>query len=181
MGGDELVNNLISRKQELLIRVHNYINGLSTIKFILIATVLRFIVLFLLIPLYKRFPMKSFIPYDGHVLWVLFMFCIAGPIRETFIFQFIPLEILKVLSREKEYRTLHVLISALIFGICHFKYYESIAKVIDISLVGVVLGYTYVNFSNKNKDRFWITTALHGFISLITLAITPILVRLTNI
>lgn len=175
------MNNLINRKQESLTRVINYINGLPLIKFILIATVIRLIVLCLLIPLYRRFPLNPIIEYDGNILLVLFMICITGPIRETFLFQFIPLELLKVLSKKKKHKTLHVIIAALIFGIVHFHHYENIAKVIDTISGGIILGYTYVSYSNKEKNPFWTTTALHGFINLVSLVIEPVFLQWTNI
>jgi hypothetical protein len=95
-------------------------------------------------------------------LW--FIVTIVVPIFETFLNQYLPFKLLQNWNLTKNKYGLYILISAIIFGLCHCY---SLQYMIFAFSVGLVLGYTYYFYSKTPKIAFWSTTFIHGLRNLV--------------
>ncbi|MDF1616779.1 CPBP family intramembrane glutamic endopeptidase [Petrocella sp. FN5] len=151
-----------------------YLRSLPTAKFILIMTLISFIVdnilLILLELLMKKDvggPELEEIPI---VLLFLFVVIIV-PIIETFIFQYIIIRILKKINFLKNRMVLVMFISAVVFGASHTY---SIYYMFITFITGILLAYTFVVYEDKKVSAFWVTTAIHGLINGVSVVIVTL-------
>jgi membrane protease YdiL (CAAX protease family) len=90
-------------------------------------------------------------------LWIVASIII--PVLETFFNQYLPFKLMQSWHLTKNKYGLYIVISAIIFGLCHCY---SIQYMIFAFSVGLVLGYTYCFYSKTPKIAFWSTTLIHG-------------------
>jgi membrane protease YdiL (CAAX protease family) len=98
--------------------------------------------------------------------WILVV--IIAPILETFLNQWLPFKLMQKWSLTKNKYGIYILISAIIFGLCHTY---SLQYILFAFSVGLILGYTYFFYSKTPKLAFWITTLIHGLRNLTTFLI----------
>ncbi len=84
---------------------------------------------------------------------------IFAPFLETILNQYLPFKFLQTFTWTKNKCGFYVVGSAIIFGLCHCY---SIQYIIFAFAVGLILGYTYLFYSNSPKKAFWSTTLIHA-------------------
>lgn len=168
-------------------KIHNYLNRLSTIKFIIMALIVNILILaftsFLSLHTFLsnyRAPMiQDYVQPDfsfNYVLSFIISAVIIAPIWETFVFQTIPIvvtsAIIKEQSRKRHFGIIPILISALFFAIIHyFDYGNDLPKLISTFLIGLLLAYSYTIYMHKKKRPYLITAIIHGLMNLTALII----------
>ena len=90
-------------------------------------------------------------------IWILVS--VFVPVFETFLNQRLPFKLMQNWSLTKNKYGLYILISAIIFGLCHCY---SLQYMIFAFAVGLVLGYTYFFYSKTPKLAFWTIALIHG-------------------
>jgi uncharacterized membrane protein YccC len=95
------------------------------------------------------------------------------PIVETFLNQKLPFVLLQSWNLTKNKYGLYVLLSAILFGLCHTY---SVQYLLFAFSVGLILGYTYLFYSKTPKLAFWVTSLIHSLRNLTTL----MLIAFTN-
>lgn len=143
--------------------IHNYLQNLSTIRFIIIMVLLTFIVLLPFAPLFYLY--EKHIGQMGEpsiVTGTLRIKFIAGsvlaPILETIIFQYGVIEILSSLKFFKEKNIVIAIISAALFGVSHSYSYLYIFYGF---LIGLLLAYSYLTYKKKKISAFWVVFWIH--------------------
>lgn len=150
-----------------------YLRSLSTAKFILIMTLVSYIVIIPLalmaffIKLYVGGPELEEIPL---VLFFLIV-VIIGPIWETLVYQLLIIRFLKKFSFFKNRKLLIIVISAMFFALAHVY---SIYYVFVGFMMGCLLAYSFVIYEDKKVSAFWVTMAIHGLRNGISVVITDI-------
>lgn len=91
--------------------------------------------------------------------WTWIGISVIVPIFETFLNQRLPFKLMQNWSLTKNKYGLYILISAIIFGLCHCF---SLQYIIFAFAVGLVLGYTYYFYSKTPNVAFWTTALIHG-------------------
>lgn len=89
----------------------------------------------------------------------LIVVAVIIPIFETFLNQYLPFKLMQKWSLTEKKYGLYIIISAIIFGLCHCY---SLQYMIFAFSVGLILGYTYYFYSKTPKIAFWSTTLIHG-------------------
>lgn len=94
---------------------------------------------------------------------------LVAPFFETFLFQRLPFNLMQNWSLTRNKYGLYILVSSVIFGLCH---YYSLQYMIITFAGGLVLAYTYFFYCKMPKVAFWTTVLIHGLrnsMALITL------------
>jgi hypothetical protein len=81
------------------------------------------------------------------------------PILESLLNQYLPFILMQKWSLTKRKYGLYIIISAIIFGLCHCY---SIQYMIFAFSLGLILGYTYYFYSKTPKIAFWSITLIHS-------------------
>lgn len=115
-----------------------------------------------------KFGEKDAGPDLGIGIGSCIVIAIIAPIFETFLNQELPFILLQNWNLTKNKYGIYILISAIIFGLCHTY---SLQYVLFAFSVGLVLGYTYFFYSKTPKLAFWITALIHGLRNLTTFII----------
>ena len=96
------------------------------------------------------------------LMFISFMLGVVVPLLETFLFQFLVLEIMLLLFQGRGWTGMAIHVSALVFALWHLPnlgmfYY----------LTGLVLAWTYVSQAHESRGRGFLATAVvHGLINL---------------
>ncbi|WP_160692258.1 CPBP family intramembrane glutamic endopeptidase [Clostridium sp. C2-6-12] len=146
-------------------RANKYLQGLSTIKFIIVIvllTYLTFMIFFPLIYLYEEYIGQMGGPENLNAASVesqIIIGSIIGPLIETFIFQYGIIEILSSTKIFKEKNIIIAVISSLLFGISHSYSY---IYMVYAFIIGLLLAYSYFVYRKKGFSAFWIVFIIHG-------------------
>ena len=157
--------------RKLVLGLHNFMDRLSVVKFILLATLLNIGIIIIISPLHIIYPIvEDYVQptiFWGNVFGVV----VVAPIWETFAFQTIPLFILGgIRSDEERIRFSSIIVSAFLFGGIHYlDYYYSFIKFISTFLMGVVLAYAYELYYYKGRKPYLITALIHSLTNLVFL------------
>ena len=89
----------------------------------------------------------------------IFIVVILAPLLETLLNQHLPFKLFQALNWTKNKYGLYVVVSAIIFGLCH---YYSLRYIIFAFAVGLIWGYTYLFYSKSPGKAFWTTTLIHA-------------------
>jgi len=160
-------------------KLDTYLRSLPTAKFILVMTLISYIVVILIAIMV--FFMK--IDIDGPeveevpVVLLFLIFVIIIPIFETFIYQFLIIRLLKKFNFFKSRKLLVVLISAVFFGTGHIY---SIYYVFFTFVLGLPLAYAFIIYEDKKVSAFWVTTAIHGLINGVSVVIVTLEILYQN-
>ncbi len=158
-------------------KFHNELKNLSTFKLILISIASMFVVQLLITPFYRLYPINSAdsVVYDmykldtfANFLRRLFFTGIIHPIIETLIFQTLIIRVVLILTKKifmKESLITYlipIVISSIAFGYMHFYGYNSIVKIINTFLLGLILAYTYVVAYTSGKKATRCVICVHA-------------------
>jgi hypothetical protein len=98
---------------------------------------------------------------------------VLGPLLETFLFQFIPIEFYYKFFRKKKYsKWVFIGISSIIFGVSH-NY--NIITIFDAIFAGVLFSVLYIHFKNLYLNGFLFTFLLHALYNLYAFIIDDLL------
>jgi len=151
-----------------------YLRSLPTAKFILVMTLISYIVsyiLYILLVLLMKVDMGR-PEFEKIPIVLLFLFvAIIAPIVETFIFQYLIIRILKKINFFKNRMVLVMFISAVVFGASHTY---SIFYMFMTFISGLLLAYAFIVYEDKKASAFWVTMAIHSFKNSITWTIITI-------
>ncbi|ARJ25564.1 CPBP family intramembrane metalloprotease (plasmid) [Bacillus mycoides] len=142
--------------------IHNFLSNLNKIPFILLMTIISFLIT---IPLNLFLPPSQANPSINesiieHILLVL----IIAPFLETLLFQKVLFFILQLSSYISERNILTILIASIIFGLTH---QFDITYIAAATLMGIVFNYSYSIYQEKNYNdpksmsAFWIVFWIH--------------------
>ncbi|AKA70409.1 CPBP family intramembrane glutamic endopeptidase [Clostridium scatologenes] len=143
--------------------IHNYLQKLSTIKFIITIVLLMYLLIIPFIPLshlYQKnigqiggpFSINTSLAYE------IIVGSILSPILETAIFQYAIIEFLSSINILKGKSILIIIISAVLFGIPHSYSYIYIFYGF---IMGLLLAYSYLTYKSKNFSAFWVVFWIH--------------------
>lgn len=150
--------------KKLFKSIHNYLQELSTIKFIVTMVLLTYLAIIPFIPLfslYEKYIGKMGEPINivtATLLWKIINGSILTPILETFIFQYTIIEILSSIKILKEKNIVIVMVSAVLFGISHPYSYLYIFYAF---IIGLLLAYSYLIYKKKKFSAFWVVFWIH--------------------
>ncbi|PKM68124.1 MAG: hypothetical protein CVU95_05640 [Firmicutes bacterium HGW-Firmicutes-2] len=154
-------------------KLDTYLRSLPTAKFILIMTLISFLVVIplALMAFFMNIDMNG---PDFDEIPIVLSFLSLGiivPIFETLIFQFLIIRFLKKFSFFKNRIYITILISAVLFGLAHtYSIYYMFFAFVD----GLLLAYAFVIYEDKKVSAFWVTMAIHGLRNVLSVAITAI-------
>ncbi|AKL94346.1 CAAX protease self-immunity protein [Clostridium aceticum] len=167
-----LSENITKSFRKKISSIHNWLINLSPIKFVFCMTVSSYLILFplilvlVLIEYTGDFNEESIDLFnnEGVILVILFT-AVLAPLVETAVYQMFPVRCLRKTNFLKERPMIIILISAVFFG---FGHTYNIIRVIETTLIGIILAYSYHIYLEKNFYPFWIVTSIHGLRNLIT-------------
>ena len=113
----------------------------------------------------------SSILLDLGLLKRIFYGVLLAPFIETFFFQYLPIELLRLVAKNKD--TFIVFISGVLFGYAHYFNNHDYLFSIAAFLVGLIFASIYV-FAKKRKDitfPFLLVFCIHSVINLISISI----------
>lgn len=142
-----------------------YLRSLPTAKFILIMTLISFIVDNILLILLELLMKKDVGGPEFEEIPIVLLFLIVViivPIVETFIFQYLIIRILKKINFLKNRMVLVMFISAVVFGASHTY---SIFYMFITFISGLLLAYAFIVYEDKKASAFWVTMAIHGLMN----------------
>ncbi|ABR47267.1 Abortive infection protein [Alkaliphilus metalliredigens QYMF] len=168
--------NMIKKIRKKFLGIHNWLINLSPMIFVPLMTVFSYLILFSFIPVLllieKKFGYRGTFNNDSidvfhneGLLLVILLTVVLAPIVETAVFQMVPIRYLRKTNFLKEKPMITILISAVFFGLGHTY---NIIRVIETSLIGIILAYSYYIYLEKNYYPFWIVTSIHGLRNLMT-------------
>lgn len=145
-------------------RADNYLQGLSTVKFIIIILLLTYLTFIPFLPLFYLY--NEYIGEMGSsetlkaasIGTQIIVASIIGPLLETFIFQYGIIEILSSNKIFKEKKIIIAIISSLLFGISHSYSY---LYMFYAFIIGLFLAYSYFVYKKKGFSAFWIVFIIH--------------------
>ncbi|MCF8018514.1 MAG: CPBP family intramembrane metalloprotease [Vallitaleaceae bacterium] len=154
-------------------KLDTYLRSLPTAKFILIMTLISFLIV---VPLdlmafFINIDMNGPDFYETPIVLSFLSLGIIVPIFETLIFQFLIIRFLKKFIFFKNRIYITILISAVLFGLSHTY---SIAYVFFAFIIGLLLAYAFVIYEDKKASAFWVTMAIHGLRNILSVAIKAI-------
>lgn len=151
--------------KNLLTKFHYYVKNLPTIKYIIFMTLISVLISLIMLPLQLLFPAPNnfyeIVPDWSNYLNVFLQVVLLVPFLETITCQFFPLTILKYVKWIKEYKVLHIFITALFFSIGHYKW-GGIWKVIMALFSGAIYAYSFVLYSNKKAKPVMVVFTMHA-------------------
>lgn len=133
--------------------IHNYLQELSTMRFIVTMILLTFLVIVPFLPLFSLYEKyigemgKPINIVTATLLWKIIDGSILAPILETLIFQYAIIEILNSIKILKERSIVIVMVSAVLFGISHSYSYLYIFYAF---IIGLLLAYSYLIYKKRN-------------------------------
>ncbi|MCB2291451.1 CPBP family intramembrane metalloprotease [Clostridium sp. CS001] len=156
-----------------LSKIHNFFKNLSTPKFIIIMTLLTFVILIPFYPILhflssiSKTPNARPLAYPSLFIYKVFVGCIIAPICETLTSQTLIIYLVCKIHKLKNNNIIAIFISALLFGLGH---YYSISYMFQTFIVGILLAYSYVLYENKPESPFWVVSAIHSLRNFISVA-----------
>ncbi|MBV7275641.1 CPBP family intramembrane metalloprotease [Clostridium sp. PL3] len=157
--------------------INNYLQELSTIKFIITMVVLMHLIITPFIPLFYLYQ-KYVGPIGGPfsintptLTAKIILGSILSPILETAIFQYAIIEFLSSISILREKNILIIIISAILFGISHSYSY---IYVFYGFIMGLLLAYSYLTYKNKSFSAFWVVFLIHCIKNIISIILSTI-------
>jgi uncharacterized protein len=154
--------------RDIFSKTHNYIKGLSLMKFIPLALISTYLILIPLIPLYSWYQnnignMGGFTT-DNTVI-DMFAAIIIAPMLETLFFQ---LGIIRLGEDSFKIKNKYILvfISALLFGLSHWY---SILYILHGFIIGLILAYSFILYDDSKYSAFWIVTTIHALRNLLSI------------
>lgn len=164
---------------EMIKKLHRYLNGLSTFKFILIMTFLTFLIVLPMIPFIVHLEqtgaslggidLQKELSTQPIILILLVAF--IAPLVETFISQWVVIKLLRFIPFISHRSGILAVVSAITFGLGHTY---SLLYMIAMFFVGLLLAYSYLLYETKNKHPFWVVTAIHSLRNSISIMVAPI-------
>lgn len=145
------------------------ISSLSLLPYVVVFTVLSFLVSFLLnvviylIGIETEHVLTPSLKHSG-IFKIILMGVFLAPIIETFIFQKL---LFDFLSDKIKVRFI-ILISALCFGFSHFY---DLVYVINTFFIGIIFAIAYTLWKKRNITPFWIVVIIHLLHNLIILLV----------
>ncbi len=151
-----------------LIRIHDFLKSLPTIYFIGSIVCIDYVIYSMLFGIYSLLGIdimlnKSYIMEFESTTEMIFILIFFAPIVETFIFQFLLINVLLKIRLIKSAIAV-VVISAIIFAIGHsYNIYGNVY----IFISGILLSYSFILYIKKRGSAFWVVTAIHGLMNFI--------------
>lgn len=157
--------------------VHEYFMQLSAIKFIVYISILTYLVVIPYIAIISIFTDDIGSPEvqnSGNIFEVLFLSLVFAPIVETFLYQTIVIQGLRIFTWFRSRPIIIAIISAALFGASHSY---SIYYMFFAFLIGLLLAYSYLMYLYRKQSSFWVTTAIH-FIRNIAMTLMIVIERI---
>ena len=151
-------------------KIHNYLYGLSEIKYILIITVSAYILILSIAAVLSNTSLASDTTYSisSNILIEYLSGVIISPITETFLFQMAIIIFLRDLVGIKNI-AIQIIISALAFGILHLPY--GIIHAVTAFIMGLILAYSYIIYEKKGMHPYWVVVIIHSLSNLISISL----------
>lgn len=145
-------------------RIHNYLQKLSILRFIILMVLLTYVLIIPFIPVFYFY--EKYIGSMGgadnlkemSIVLKIVIASIVGPLIETTIFQYGVIEKLSSTKRFKHKKITISIVSALLFGISHSY---SCLYVFYAFLIGLLLAYSYLIYRDKDISAFWVVFSIH--------------------
>lgn len=165
----------------LLAKLYWYTKNLPTIKYIILMSLISVLISLVMLPLQLLIPAPNnfhvIVPDWSNYLNIFLQVVLLGPFLETITHQFFILTILKHVKWIKEYKGLHIFISALFFSIGHYNW-GGIGKVIMTFFCGVIYAYSFILYSNKKNKPIIIVFIIHAMHNFIVTFIFSMVIKL---
>lgn len=161
---------------KLFDKINRFLTNLTTIKFIIVITSSMFLsstILGIVIDLFgiTSPDTDSFISKSALTSQFILAVVIA-PILETFLFQNCIIKFLRKIELIRQNDLIIILLSAFLFGLLH---YYDLGYIINTTVLGIFLSYTFVTFEKKNISPFFVTCIIHSFKNFISFIIVLVL------
>lgn len=148
--------------------INNCFFNLSVIKYIFFILILSYVVFLPFGFLFNNYEYDIGGPQsiiNASFLGKIFIGSLLAPIFETFVFQYIPIELLDKIKIKKNKDFFVLIISSLFFSLTHTY---SLIYVLYTFVMGIFLSYTYILYKKKNFHPFWIVVIIHSLRNTIT-------------
>lgn len=142
-------------------KIHEYFMQLNVIKFIVYISILTYLVVVPYVVIISFFTDnigESKVLSSNNLIEIIFVSLIFAPIVETFIYQTIIIQGLRLFTWFRSQPFIVASISALLFGVSHSY---SIYYIIFAFLIGLLLAYSYLVYLYRKESSFWVTVAIH--------------------
>lgn len=151
---------------KILNKIHIFLKKLSPFWFVITITLFTYICFIPFMYLFQNYDMGN---PDG-ITKISFIGKIVSasifiPLVETFIFQYLIIELSRNVKLLKNNNFVVIIISAIIFGLSH-NY--SFLYIFYSFIIGLFLAYSYIIYKKKNFSPFLIVTLIHSLRNTIT-------------
>lgn len=155
-----------------LIRLHNYLKGLTPVKFIITVLIMKVLFNLLMAPIHALYttnidavggPIENSVPN----LEMFIIAVIIAPIIESFIFQLGIIRILQDLLKVKNKKLL-ILISAIIFAAQHWY---SPFYILLMIFPGIIYAYTFLIYDDKEYHPYLMIVVIHALNNLAAISL----------
>ena len=156
-----------------MIKLIKYLYRLNTIVFILIGFSLEVtisIIFGIILPAkYSKNPVIDSIAKDESTLFLFVFGCFIAPLFETFLFQYLPFQLIKIFSKHnklKYRRILYLTLASLAFGYMHyFNFFYFLAG----CLVGFIFCFFFYLSKLRRQNGLILVTIIHSLNNFIAL------------
>lgn len=153
---------------KIIDNINNYFMNLSITKYIFFILILSYVVFLPFLLLFNNCEYDIGGPQsiiNASFLGKLFLGSLLAPIFETFVFQYVPIELLYKIKIEKHKNFFILIVSALFFSLTHTY---SFIYIVYSFVIGIFLSYTYILYKKKNFHPFLIVVIIHSLRNTIT-------------
>lgn len=156
-----------------LMRLHNYLKGLTPVKYIITILIMKVLFNLLITPIGILYttnigsvggPIENSVPN----LEMLITGVIVAPIIESFIFQLGIIRVFQDLLKIKNKKVI-ILISAIIFAAQHWY---SPLYILLMILPGIIYAYTFIIYDDKGYHPYLMIVVIHALNNLATLSLS---------
>lgn len=143
---------------KFILRVHCFLDRLSTLSFILIVTILSYIITTPLVIIFNSYDTSGPNISKLNLFQIVVVASIIAPLLETLVFQSGIYHLIQCIKFLKRNKIAFILFSGLFFGVEH---YYSFFYVFYAFIMGLILAYSYDLYKKKQVSPFWVVTAIH--------------------
>ncbi|NFP92699.1 CPBP family glutamic-type intramembrane protease [Clostridium sporogenes] len=143
-------------------KINKFLKNLTYFKFILIitlCTVATSAILGVIDYFFYIEPSANLVVSESNFISEFILVIIIAPLIETLIFQYSIIKFLRNFNILKNNNIIIILISSILFGLSH-PY--SLTYIINTTILGIFLSYSFVIYENKNESPFWVVCAIHS-------------------
>lgn len=144
---------------KILNLINKYLYDLSEKKYIAVMLSLSYIIYIPLIPFFQNYDIggPQFL-ISSSFIGKLINGSLIIPFVETFIFQYLVIELIRTIKKIKDSTFLTIIISAIVFSLSH---YYNVLYIFYSFIMGVLLAYTYILYEKKNYHPFLMVMVIH--------------------